>query len=355
MNGGEKCTDKTCPYKPKKVLTQKQAEKEPVGSYYHPTENRYRTGVCSKGYVLKESFDRKEYFKKNGTFINRVHIGPTCIKNIGKPGKLLNKYKMIKINEKNSFEPFYYTTKDNNNKRHESLLNAIKKLSYSTVIHKLSSLRTFKKNSDTNIDINLYKKYDTDIKKLQEWRKENPELYKKVKNSKILNNEVINNTILSNKVLNVKILNNEVFNNETSNNEVFNNEVSNNEVFNNEVSNNEVLNNKNLNNKNLNNKNLNNKNFNNEVSNNEVLNNKNLNNKIFNNEVSNNEVSNNEVSNNEVLNNKKLNKKNLNNKSLENKILNNEISNNKVLNNKIKKLNKQLEVLTNKINNIKNI
>ena len=235
MNGGEKCSDKTCPYNPKKVLTQKQAEKEPVGSYYHPTENRYRSGACSKGYVLKEGYDRKEYFKKDGTFINRVHVGSTCIKNRGKPGKLLNKYKTITINEKNSFEPFGYTTKDNNNKRHESLLNAIKKLSYATVIHKLSSLRTFKKDSDIDIDKNLYKKYDTDVKKLQKWRKENPELYKKIKNAKILNKEDLSNKILSNKVLNVKVLNEEHLNEEHLNEEHLNEKIFNEEVLNKKI------------------------------------------------------------------------------------------------------------------------
>lgn len=240
MNGGEKCSDKTCPYNPKKVLTQKQAEKEPIGSYYHPTENRYRTGACSKGYVLKEGYDRKEYFKKDGTFINRVHVGSTCIKNRGKPGKLLNKYKTITINEKNSFKPFGYTTKDNNNKRHESLLNAIKKLSYATVIHKLSTLRTFKKNSDIELDKNLYKKYDTDIKKLQKWRKENPELYKKIKNTKVLNKEDLSNKILSNNVLNMQVLNKEYTNSKILNKNVLANEVLANEVLNNKALNKKI-------------------------------------------------------------------------------------------------------------------
>jgi hypothetical protein len=230
MNGGEKCSDKTCPYNPKKVLTQKQAEKEPIGSYYHPTENRYRTGACLKGYVLKEGYDRKEYFKKNGSFINRVHVGATCIKNRGKPGKLLNNYKKITINEKNSFEPFGYTTKDNNNKRYESLLSAIKKLSYATVIHKLSSLRTFKKDSNTEPDKKLYKKYDTDIKKLQKWRKENPELYKKIKDMKVLNKEDLSKKILSNKVLNEEILGNEVLGNEVLGNEILTNNVLNKKI-----------------------------------------------------------------------------------------------------------------------------
>ena len=288
----------------KKVLTQKQAEKEPIGSYYHPTENRYRTGACSKGYILKEGYDRKEYFKKNGTFVNRVHVGATCIKNRGKPGKLLNKYKKITINEKNSFKPFGYTTKNNNNKRHESLLNAIKKLSYATVIHKLSSLRTFKKNSDIELDKNLYKKYDTDIKKLQKWRKENPELYKKIKDTKVLNKKDLSSKILSKNVLNMEVLNNEVLVNEVLPNEVLVNEVLPNEVLANEVLNNKVLNNK-------------------------VLNNKVLPNEVLANEVLPNEV-------------------------LVNEVLPNEVLNNKVLNKKIEKLNKQIEILTNKINNIKN-
>jgi hypothetical protein len=37
-------SDTNYPYKPKVVLTEKQAKKEPVGSFYHPTEKTFLEG-----------------------------------------------------------------------------------------------------------------------------------------------------------------------------------------------------------------------------------------------------------------------------------------------------------------------
>ena len=34
------------------VLTEKKAIKHPIGSFYHPTKNTYRTGACEKGKSL---------------------------------------------------------------------------------------------------------------------------------------------------------------------------------------------------------------------------------------------------------------------------------------------------------------
>jgi hypothetical protein len=45
---------KNYPYKSKVVLTEKQATKEPVGSYYHPTEKTFRSGACPVGMTLKK-------------------------------------------------------------------------------------------------------------------------------------------------------------------------------------------------------------------------------------------------------------------------------------------------------------
>jgi hypothetical protein len=105
-------------------------------------------------------------------------VGQTCIKNKGLPGKLLPEYKTIVINEKNSFKPYEYSTKDDYEKRHKSLLKAVKNLSYSTVVHKLSALRTFRKNSYDPESKKLYAIFDEDLKCLKEWREKNPNLYK---------------------------------------------------------------------------------------------------------------------------------------------------------------------------------
>ena len=166
--------EESCPYKPRKILTSRQARKEKIGSFYHPTEKTYRNGACPEGYELKKGYERKEYTKKNGTKIKSTYVDPVCIVNKGIPGKLFHNEIQIKINPKNSFEPYNYSTKDNSNIRFKSLLKACKKLSYRTVVRKLVILRLYHKNMNKK----LYKIYDEDIKNLQKWRLENPELYK---------------------------------------------------------------------------------------------------------------------------------------------------------------------------------
>ena len=158
----------------KKVLTPKQAMKQRVGSYYHPTEETYHTGACKEGYELRAPYIKKGYTRKNGVYVNKTKVGATCIKNKGKPGKTANEYKVIpKLNPKNSLKKFDYSTHNNSNKRFESLMEAIKKMSYRTVVLRLSSIRTLSKSNEAK-----YKIFNNDIKKLQEWRKENPDLYK---------------------------------------------------------------------------------------------------------------------------------------------------------------------------------
>lgn len=173
--------ENVCPYKPRKVLTETQAKKKPVGSFYHPTEKTFRSGACPEGYELRKGYHKKSYVKKDGTRIKNTNIDPVCVKNKGLPGKLVKEAKTIHIDEKNSFEPFGYKTNNNNTNRSRSLLEAVKELSYATVLRKLVALRLFhSKSKDINSkNEKLYNIFDKDIKMLQEWRKENPSLYKK--------------------------------------------------------------------------------------------------------------------------------------------------------------------------------
>ena len=210
----------SCPYKPRKVLTEKQAEKEPVGSFYHPSENRYRSGACPEGFSLKKGYMRKSFTKEDGTVVNETYVDPICIKNRGLPGKLMTSHKTIKLSERNSFKPYGYSTKNNSNTRYQSLLEAVKELTYSTVIHRLSALRTFHKNSDEEVNKKLYNKFNQDIKKLQGWRQEHPTLYiHKTNNSgaRNLNNSVITNSnnspVVNANNSNIKNLNSVVTNN----------------------------------------------------------------------------------------------------------------------------------------------
>jgi hypothetical protein len=174
MPSSKKKCDCKCNYKPRKILTSKQAEKKPVGSFYHPTNKTVRSGACPVGFELRKGYERKPY-KKGSKLIKSTYVEPVCVKDKGLPGKLLPEYKTISLDQSHVLSKYGYSTKLDNNERHETLLEASKDLTYKSVITRLVALRTLTKKTDpehSNI-------YNTNIKKLQEWRTKNPELYKK--------------------------------------------------------------------------------------------------------------------------------------------------------------------------------
>jgi len=159
-----------------KIFTQKKAEKEPVGSYYHPTEHTYRTNVCPKGYELKEGYNRKSYTTKKGTKVPKTHVAPTCIKDRGLPGKILDDFKVITISNKNKLSEQGYSINKNENARYRALLKAVEAYGYLSVLRKLVALRTLTRNSNPEQS----EIHDVDIKKLQEWRKKHPKQEKNI-------------------------------------------------------------------------------------------------------------------------------------------------------------------------------
>jgi hypothetical protein len=178
-------SNKTCVYKPKKILTQIQAEKCDIGTYYHPTEFTFRSGACPKGSSLKKGYYRNTYTRKDGTVVNGTYVDPVCIENKGLPGKTIEGHKQIVIKNKDMLHKHGYSSKDNSKKRFNALLDTAKNETYkSTVLH-LSALKTLTKRSDL-----LHSQiYDEDMKKLREWRKLNPTLYKTPRKNEKLNNK----------------------------------------------------------------------------------------------------------------------------------------------------------------------
>ena len=149
----------------KEIVTEKQALKKPIGSYYHPDENTWRSGACPKGEILKKGYKRKSYVTKTGKIIPETYINAVCVKDKGKIGKKI-KNKTINNNKKNN----------------------------------------------------------------------------KIVNNKIVNNKIVNNKIVNNKIVNNKIANNKIVNNKPINNKIVNNKIVNNIKKNNRPDNNKPLN-----------------------------------------------------------------------------------------------------------------
>jgi hypothetical protein len=176
-NNANNENNNSCPIKPMKIKTEKQALKKKVGSFYHPTSTTYRTGACPKGYELKESYNKKSYVKKNGTVVKGTHVGSVCVKDKGKPGKTISSAKILpSIKNKGLLEKYGYSTKSSSSERLKSLLKAAKDLSYRSVVARINLIRTLSESNEK-----LFNIYSKDLANMKKWRKENPDLYKKKK------------------------------------------------------------------------------------------------------------------------------------------------------------------------------
>jgi hypothetical protein len=161
--------DNYCEYKPKKVMTEKKAEKCKVGTFYHPTKETFRSGLCKKGEILKKGYIRKGYTRKDGTKVKATKVKAYCVKDTGMAGKVLSKYKVIKLDKQNLLAKYGYSTKLSSKDRFKKLLKAISHYTYSTVVKRINAIRTLSKSNKRLFDI-----YSKDLNNLKEWRKENP-------------------------------------------------------------------------------------------------------------------------------------------------------------------------------------
>ena len=143
--------------------------------------------ACPIGKISRKGYNRKSYTKKSGKVVKATHVKRGCTKNMGMPGKTPSKKRVIKI-PKNAehLSKYGYKTSDKKADRLKALKKAVKKYGYSSVIHKLSALRTLTKKSQPSKS----KKYNIDIKGLQEWKKK-----KVVKKKMMKGGDWITNTI----------------------------------------------------------------------------------------------------------------------------------------------------------------
>jgi hypothetical protein len=155
----------------KKVVRQKTAEKEPVGSFYHPTEKTFRNGKCPVDYVSKKGYKRHSYEKKDGTHVKHTYVHQTCVPNKGTPGKVLNKYKKIHLEKKSSLEHYKYKTSYTPETRIKKLKDASKEMGTKIVLDRLLDLMILTKKSDPTHSLI----YEEDMKRLKKWLDKNPQ------------------------------------------------------------------------------------------------------------------------------------------------------------------------------------
>ena len=161
------------------VLTEKNALKQKLGSYYHPKKDHYRDGLCPVGTIPREGY---EYIKKNGKVVN---VKTSCVKDVGSNGKTSTELaEKLKVNPK-ELEKYGYSTKNKVMDRHSALIRAINEISFATTKRILVLLRTQHKAMETDKTKKIYQIYDTDIKWLTNYvekerkKNNNKDLFKK--------------------------------------------------------------------------------------------------------------------------------------------------------------------------------
>lgn len=169
---------------------------------------------CPIGTISRKGYNRKSYTKKSGKMIKATRVKRGCTKNMGMPGKTPAKKRVIKIpKDAEHLSKYGYKTSATKSKRLNALKKAVKKYGYASVIHKLSALRTLTKKSQPSKS----KKYNTDIKGLQEWKMKNSGK-KSVKKSKKIMKGGDWETNAYNNIQRKKINMNEYFKKNISNN-----------------------------------------------------------------------------------------------------------------------------------------
>lgn len=124
---------------------------------------------CGIGFILRKGYNRKGYFRSDGTYVDSASVPAACIVDVGKPGKGV---KLIKGNLEDMLSPFGYKLALSDAARKKVLINAFDELDNLKLLKHLVYLRTLNKSRE-----NLYNKLDKDVKFIQELysqKKESP-------------------------------------------------------------------------------------------------------------------------------------------------------------------------------------
>jgi len=117
---------------------------------------------CPKGEILRVGYNRKAYTKSNGTKIHATHVDPSCIKDLGAPGKGVQ---LIDIEHPGALKAFGYHADISEDARHRALKKFLKHLSEKigehdamlNLIHKLIAVKNLMHRTNPK-DSEIFKK-----------------------------------------------------------------------------------------------------------------------------------------------------------------------------------------------------
>ena len=111
---------------------------------------------CKRGEIKRISYKRKSYVKKDGSRVKAGSVGPTCIKDRGKPGK--GPRTLPPLSRNRSLTKYGYKLDKPAKERQASLKRASKENTTLAVERRVNLIRNYSKWEPTN-----YKKLSQDV------------------------------------------------------------------------------------------------------------------------------------------------------------------------------------------------
>ena len=140
------------------------------------SNQKCKSGQIEKIGYHRKGYYRKEYYRKNGTFvpaiyINESNVRPTCIKDVGKPGK--GPKILPRLDDKLHLSDYGYSIRRSDKERHRALRKASNYNDPLMVLRRLNLIRNYQ-YIPNNKDI-----FTSDVEYMKE-------LYREYKNSRSL-------------------------------------------------------------------------------------------------------------------------------------------------------------------------
>ena len=123
--------------------------------------------ICDSKKILREGYERKAYKRKNGTFVHAAYIKPTCVKDMGRPGKgpktLPKPDKLIHLTN------YGYSVHAPDKKREAALLAASKDYGILPILRRINLIRNYQAVPENKLifskDVDYMKKLYANAKK----------------------------------------------------------------------------------------------------------------------------------------------------------------------------------------------
>jgi hypothetical protein len=162
--------------KPSRKMSRKSSRKSSrKNTKRRPSRKMSRS--CPKGQILREGYYRKAHsrkaYTKNGnipsSYVDKTYVPPTCVADIGKPGKTPQYKRVLPKPTKNVLGPFGYSIDKAIDTRHRALKRASKYYNPLEILRHLNLIRNYQPK-DSRAEKIMSKDVDFMSKYYEKWK-----------------------------------------------------------------------------------------------------------------------------------------------------------------------------------------